>query len=186
MSKYDRCPVCGGTLKRESDRIEGTTIEDTTTCPECLLYHCDFWAGHSYQRVGFCEWNWSYNDPEDAWKGRSDQFTVTQEETGRLYRHPKWPEWKYLIGVGASQNRTALLVFADWLQENGFVLNERSVRSEVAEWDADSQPFEPPPVFTTCPQCDGAGERGCAGGYPETCDSCGGIGRVEVDETPTL
>lgn len=30
-----------------------------------------------------------------------------------------------------------------------------------------------------CPDCNGAGSRGCSGGYLEPCDECGGRGKVD-------
>lgn len=126
MNTYP-CPVCEEPAKQETDYIDYILMEDCSTCEHCLLFQHQYMTGQRYERNGWCEEGWSWDD----YTGTLDRTRIALAEAQTLHKHPDWPQWKGTLTTTPSEDPNLFLAFSDWLQEQGLELQAEAVRGLV-------------------------------------------------------
>jgi hypothetical protein len=134
---------------RSRDVIEGTQIEAEEHCFACNLYCSEYGYGSLNERIGYAVIGYGWED----FTPRSDDDPITRlrkntnchnyrchrsellEEAKRLWNDPAARVWiGQAKGWEVSYHPTDWLVYADWLGEHGYPLNEAAVRTSVKEF----------------------------------------------------
>ena len=128
-----KCRICNSGMFYSWDGNEGTTYETKEDCKNCRLYHYDFSYGNTSERIGLVFHKWSYgniNGSHKDWrelKELEDEAKVIYSSTTAMaivkgiFDEHSWLD-----------NSVALLVFADWCQENDLILHDRYLRRYVS------------------------------------------------------
>lgn len=125
------CWVCGARVTSERDYLDHTLMEEHIECGACRRYEYHFVTGGFEERLGYVVQHWSYAESADEWQVRMDQNKAALAEARRLLGSRDVAAFERWIAE-RPDDATALLVFADWLSENGFPLNEAAIRAEAS------------------------------------------------------
>lgn len=135
------CPVCGELYPAYATRIRGEC-----TCRNCWLFGIQAEPKFDNQEdqglavellmawYGRCEYFMIYRI--GFWRGLHTDIgqygvTVLDGEATRL--HTEWDEHEPIRPSGWPIDRTAWMVYADWLDEHDFPLNAKAVRYEYGD-----------------------------------------------------
>lgn len=127
------CPVCGDKIYVSRDWMEYTLMAEYWHCKNCKLAYSEWVTGCGEERIGFTYFQHSYTDSDDEGFQRRRQTVAALDETRRLWNDPNYQQWRPVVDASVTDNPTLYLIFADWLLENGYELNDAAVRQSV-EW----------------------------------------------------
>lgn len=147
LGKWVRtCPVCRAEPYYKADTDEGRLLESEERCDGCGLYSGEFSYGHIRERIGFCETEKGWEIDDCIIDGESYSLKRTKprglglespyslrhkellNETREMYNDPRCRP--FLDKIKDSKfDQTYVLVFADFLQEQGiYPINLNGIR----------------------------------------------------------
>lgn len=112
------CPVCGGVTERTSYGDGGTNYESDERCKSCPWWYQSFSYGYNEERIGFCDWDWSWMVTIDEDLRRVRERQIALEEMRRILAHPDF----------LSMCKAPIGVLSDWLEDHDFPVNGRASR----------------------------------------------------------
>jgi hypothetical protein len=116
---HTRCPVCDGALDRQTKTEEGYTVSSHAVCGRCCLYEDHFEDGVGDERIGFYRIHGTWQVKPDLSALKAERAAAIADAQTILGRAPIDLLSDLYQGAAATGDRTALLVLADALQENG-------------------------------------------------------------------
>lgn len=118
-----RCIVCDRcSVIETTDVLEGTLCEAESQCTYCG-YYSSYSYGGSTEVIGFVSWAWHHTESKKSFRYRSTYRQAVLAETRELVKDTGVPPFLAAIEQAKkdkqwSNYNTAVLVFADWLEEH--------------------------------------------------------------------
>lgn len=138
-NEVGECPVCGGpTWKaREEPYEEGEPGEELELCWNECYSHLNSYGSHTL-RVGDREWQWGWYDasPRDERRPVEEINRAIRELKAERPSRYKEPEALRFVAVLDRDrfDKDTRMIFADWLEEQGYDDEAAFQRSWTREW----------------------------------------------------